>query len=213
MIPAVRANHPSMGIAIFPLNRIELGDIWYGRARLSTWEIKILPGGWASAFQRFSSLIHYPTEFLSPALEALHQQSFLDKTPLSWTQWSSLCKNTSPKLYAVADCRVCGTPRCLSMRLLNEVNQTLDTFQCRSVGARCGEESIGRRIFDTYQEIPLADASHTSSPTLDPYATAVFHTAHENVERSRPRSTLPRDKNSPSRGSLERTLGTPSLVR
>ena len=27
MIPAVRANHPSMGSAIFPLNRIELGDI------------------------------------------------------------------------------------------------------------------------------------------------------------------------------------------
>ena len=155
MLPAVRANHPSMGIAIFPLNRIELGDIWYGKARLSTWEIKILPGGWASAFQKFSSLIHYPTEFLSPALEALHQQSFLDKTPLSWTQWSNLCKNTSTKLYAVADCRVCGTPRCLSMRLLNEVNRTLDTFQCRSVGARCGEESIGRRIFDTYQDIPL----------------------------------------------------------
>ena len=128
MIPAVRANHPSMGSAIFPLNRIELGDIWYGKAKLGAWEIKVLPGGWTSAFRRFSALIRYPVEFLTPALEALHQQSFLDKTPLSWTQWSTLCKNTSPKLYAVADCRVCGTPRCLSMRLLNEVNRTLDTF-------------------------------------------------------------------------------------
>ena len=86
MIPAVRANHPSAGSAIFPLNRIELGDIWYSKAKLGTWEIKVLPGGWDRAFSRFSSLIRYLVEFFPPTLEALHQQAFLDKTPLSWTQ-------------------------------------------------------------------------------------------------------------------------------
>ena len=207
MIPAVRANHPSMGSAIFPLNRIELGDIWYGKAKLGTWEIKVLPGGWDRAFPRFSSLIRYPVEFLAPALEALHQQAFLDKTPLSWTQWSMLCKNTSPKLHAVADCRICGTPRCLSMRLLNEVNRTLDTFQCRSVGARCGEESISKRIFDTYQEIPLpSDSSPPSLPSVPP-PDPPFHTAQEGADKMSHRTPFPRNKSKTLRATHEPELG------
>ena len=207
MVPAVRANHPSMGPTIFPLNRIELGDIWYGKAKLSAWEIKLLPGGWTSAFQRFSTLIRYPVEFLSPTLEALHQQTFLDKTPLSWTQWSNLCKNTSPKLHAVADCRVCGTPRYLSMRLLNEVNRTLDTFQCRSVGARCGEESIGKRIFDTYQEFPLVDAAKAALSTPITTPTSPSNTALEKPERTSFRTALSKDKSGIARGVTDKSFG------
>ena len=32
-VPAVRANHPTVGIAVFPLSRIELGDVWFGRSK------------------------------------------------------------------------------------------------------------------------------------------------------------------------------------
>ena len=33
-VPAVQARHPSVGYAVFPLNRIELGDIWFGQTKI-----------------------------------------------------------------------------------------------------------------------------------------------------------------------------------
>ena len=179
-IPAIKANHPSVGVAVFPLNRIELGDIWYGKAKLSKWDIRPIAGGWDKAYQRFCELIRYPHEFLSPLLGVLHQQKYLDQSPLRWTQWAVDCKNTSPKLYAVSDCRVCGTPRCLSMRLLNEVNRTLDSFQCKSVGEECGGETKGKRLHDTYDELPLTAGEGVSllGPTKVPRSTR-YYTARE----------------------------------
>ena len=115
-------------------------------------DTKPLEGGWEQAFASFKSLVRYPPEFLSPMLEALRKQAFQDDTPLSWTQWSYYCKNTSPKLYALATCYRCATPRYLSMRLLNDVGHSLEYFQCDTVGARCEEESD--RILDTYNDSP-----------------------------------------------------------
>ena len=176
-VPAIQAKYPTLGIALFPLNRIELGEIWHGKARLGAWEIKLLSGGWEQAFKAFSKYIKYPPEFLRPTLEALRTQTYLDKSPLKWTQWSFDCKNTSPKLFAVAECRVCGTPRCLSMRLLNEVNRTLDDFQCQSVGTRCGEEGRKNYLYDEYREIPRSKAE--SSSQREPPPSSKYQSARE----------------------------------
>ena len=147
-VPAVKASHPTAGFALFPLNRLEVGDVWFGEAQAQRWNVEPLKGGWEEALTKFKALVRYPSEFLHPMLEALRRQTFLDDTPLSWTQWSHFCKTTSPKLYAVATCYRCATPRCLSMRLLNDVRRTLDYFQCDSLGTRCGESRD--RIHDSY---------------------------------------------------------------
>ena len=152
-VPAVKASHPTAGCAIFPLNRLEVGDVWFGETQAQRWDVKPLDGGWEHAFSSFKSLVRYLPEFLFSLLEALRKQSFQDDTPLSWTQWSYYCKNTTPKLYALVTCYRCATPRYLSMRLLNDVGRSLEYFQCDTAGARCGEDSD--KILDLYQEQPL----------------------------------------------------------
>ena len=179
-VPAVRANHPTVGIAVFPLSRIELGDVWFGRSKTDRWDIKPLPGGWDRAFLRFGELIKYPRQFLRPTLEVLQNQTCLDKTPLSWTQWSFLCKNTSRKLFAVVECRLCGTPRCLSMRLLNSVNKTLDDFQCSTSGAVCGQ--AGKQIYDSYEEPTTVE--HIGGNNITSHSTFHFHTAPDHKEET-----------------------------
>ena len=174
-VPAVQARHPSVGCAVFPLNRIELGDIWSGQAKTHRWDIKPVSGGWDKAFERFSKLIKYPPEFLRPTLEVLRKQTYLDKTPLSWTQWSFTCKNTSPKLYAVAKCHVCDTPRYLSMRLLNAVNRSLDEMQCKVLGAKCGEG--GDHIHDTFDDLLAMEL--TSPFPRSGFSTSRYQTASE----------------------------------
>ena len=164
-IPAVRACHPSLGFVLFPLNRIELGEVWFGTSRIKRWNIKPVDGGWDEATSCFKSLIKYPPEFLTPLLNVLRSQALLDGSPLSWTHWSSSCKNTSTQLYASADCHLCGNHRRLSMRLLNEVGRSLNDFQCATIGALCGVET--EAIHYQYLDLPPVNDSRRS-PTITP---------------------------------------------
>ena len=63
--------------------------------------------------------------------------------PYDGTQWSHVCKNTTSRLYATAECHCCGTPRSLSMRLLNDVGRILNDFQCAVVGLYVGKNQTG----------------------------------------------------------------------
>ena len=163
-VPAVRANHPTFGHVLFPLNRLELGDVWYGQAQTSSWHARPLDGGWDRAFTTFRTLVRYPPQFLRPLLDSLRTQTFLDSTPLRWTQWSYVCKNTTPRLYATSDCHLCGKSRSLSMRLLNDVGRTLHDFQCAHVGATCGDDTD--RIHNEYFDVP--PPAQTLAPLLTP---------------------------------------------
>ena len=78
------------------------------------------------------------------------------------------------------------------------------------MGARYREEWISKRIFDTYQEIPLTSASPPTSTPSDPFSNTHFHTAREKAYKPSHQPSLTRDNGQLSRVALEPDFSPPS---
>ena len=140
--PAARItwHKPVAMTGIFPLTRIELGDVWSQDEEIASMEIAVVVGGWLAALTIFPHYIDYPEYYLRAAMGVLRTQTFMDSTPLRWAKWKQACKTTNRMLYAFIACPECRELRSLSMRNLYSVtNLKRSSVLCADIGLTCGE--------------------------------------------------------------------------
>ena len=84
-VPAVRMFlHPSgTTVAVYPLSREELGEVWIRPEQLAEWNLLALPNLWVGAERIFQQLIDYPFEYLQVLVTVLRTQQFINGTPLT----------------------------------------------------------------------------------------------------------------------------------
>ena len=144
--PAIRITQPRTAqmIGIFPLTRIELGDVWMSNDDIAKMEIVEIEGDWLSALSLFPFYVDYPDFYLRAIMGVLRAQMFMDKTPLLWSRWRIACKTTNPQLYAFVACSQCKKLRALSMRILYTLGNSKRTdVRCSELGLSCNEDYVG----------------------------------------------------------------------
>ena len=76
--------HPAGNtIAVYPLSREELGEVWTSPEQIAEWNLIPLPNLWVGAERAFQHLIDYPFEYLQALITVLRTQQFLNGSPLT----------------------------------------------------------------------------------------------------------------------------------
>ena len=140
-LPAVRmtsVRHVD-SIGIFPLSRIELGEVWWRPEDVQQWEINPIEGGWRQALISFRDFIDYPIEYLKNIMSVLRTQQYMDGTPFKWSWWKRACRTTNELMNAVMTCPKCSCLRSLSMRTLFSISKDMRdiALECSHMGVTC----------------------------------------------------------------------------
>ena len=166
--PAVRImrTKPLLMIGIFPLTRIELGEVYTKLEELSAIDVTEVPGGWFTAPALFEPYVDYPMHYLRAAMGVLSTQMFMDSTALQWNLWKEVCKTSNKKLYASIVCPKCKQLRMLSMRNLYStlpMNLQQSVVNCTDVGLKCGEQVDD--VLEAVLPVPPPSSSSNELPT------------------------------------------------
>ena len=159
-IPAVRMTSIKHGesMGIFPLSRIELGEIWWRPEDHLQWEITPVEGGWRVAMILFKDYIDYPLDYLNAITNVLRTQQYLDNTPFKWTRWKLACRTTNVMLNVLVTCNKCHSLRSLSMRTLYSFPKNTREISviCENMGLSCMESSTSMvEYLQFHDDVPL----------------------------------------------------------
>ena len=145
--PAVRVTkkHPTLAIYIYPLSRIELGEVWSAPYLLAQIQANPFPGGWDATIQTFTHYIDYPQEYLQAMINVLRPMKFKDGTALTPEEWTRACKTTTPKMNVTIVCPQCKFLRYLSMRTLYTTSPKHKHLKltCNDMGYACRQSIEG----------------------------------------------------------------------
>ena len=142
-VPAVRMFfHPAGNtIAVYPLSREELGEVWTSPEQLAEWNLVPLPNLWVGAERAFQHLIDYPFEYLQALITVLRTQQFLNGSPLTPLMWSRACKRPSSLMSVDKTCSACDTVRTFAIRTLFTAPSRFPEWKCEQFGYECNVES------------------------------------------------------------------------
>ena len=142
-VPAVRMFfHPAGNtIAVYPLSREELGEVWTSPDQLAEWNLVPLPKLWVGAERVFQQLIDYPFEYLQALITVLRTQQFFNGSPLTPLTWSRACKRPSSLVAVDKTCSACDTVRTFAIRTLFTAPSRFPEWKCEQFGYECNIES------------------------------------------------------------------------
>ena len=142
-VPAVRMFlHPSgTTVAVYPLSREELGEVWVRPEQLAEWNLVTLPNLFVGAERIFQQLVDYPFEYLQVLVTVLRTQQFINGTPLTPALWSQACKRQSTMMSVDKTCAACDMVRTFAMRTLFTAPSRLPEWKCLQFGFECNVES------------------------------------------------------------------------
>ena len=170
LTPAVRVvkTPPDPVVTIYPLSRIELGDVWYTPQELLSVQVNPLEGGWPVALTTFHEFVDYPAEYMFTLLSVLRTSQFMDKTPVHRDLWKTACRTTNNMLNVPIPCTECKKIRYISMRTLysHKKRTTRLIMTCADVGLNCNEE------YDKVVEVLISPTSTEQSQTNEPPTTS-----------------------------------------
>ena len=140
--PAVRVRplsdaFSSTSIALFPLSREELGEVWVSEKDRSLWSVTTLPGSWRDAARVFRAHLDYPQEYLQALLVALRTHKFMDDSPLLADRWREACRQPIDLLYITVACSSCSQPRDFALRTVFSAPHVLPSWTCVALGFTC----------------------------------------------------------------------------
>ena len=141
--PAVRVRplsdaFSSTSIALFPLSREELGEVWVTEKDRSLWTVTTLPGSWRDAARVFRAHLDYPQEYLQALLVALRTHKFMDDSPLLADRWREACRQPIDLLYiTVWLVHLAAQPRDFALRTVFSAPHVLPSWSCVALGFTC----------------------------------------------------------------------------
>ena len=136
VVPAVRFSHES-GIGVFPLTKVELGDVWHVPAQLGAWQINELMGGWDELRQACIQHLTYPSVFWEELIRVLRAARFTDGSMLGWSQWGEACRYPNPHLFVPRSCTACNQPLQIPMRWIHDSALDVMRAKCGDLGRQC----------------------------------------------------------------------------
>ena len=141
-VPAVRIYRASDGatLAVYPLDREQLGEVWNTDKLLRDWVFDTLPTMWNDAQRKFLPLVEYPFEYLQALLTVLRTQQFTDRTLFSNDQWKRACRRPLTLITITKPCSSCGILRQFAARTLLTAPSSFPVWKCSHLGITCGAD-------------------------------------------------------------------------
>ena len=141
-VPAVRLFRArgDVTVAVYPLDRELLGEVWITPESLQEWYFERLPRAWADAERKFLPLIEYPLEYLQALLIVLRTQQFLDGTIFTNSTWKKACRRPIPLITISKPCSACHVVRQFAARTLLTAPKQFPPWKCSHLGMECNED-------------------------------------------------------------------------
>ena len=138
LAPAIKIDTPQT-VYIYPLSRIDLGEVWKDAEEIAKLEISILPGGWHSALEAFQYFVDYSESYLFALLSVLRSQKFMNHQEFKPEDWKRACKGEDGMIKIQARCPLCTEIRCLSMRTFytSSTRRKKLNYTCSELGFTC----------------------------------------------------------------------------
>ena len=201
VVPAVRVRAGERIVAVYPLDRESIGDVWDARRADSEWELRDLPRGWAEAVSTFRGYIDYPIEFLSNILSTLRAGNFLDNSPITPSSWREACRSPVDVMSVQSVCARCAVLRSFATRTLLTAPALFPRWNCAHFGLECSIEER-HPIYVIAPDQWLVGAreqtpSQSHTPPLDaqtsfPLDALALNSPSQQVVRGSPPSQVPR---------------------
>ena len=165
-VPAVRIYRirDQVTLAVYPLDRELLGEVWNTVEQLEEWKLETLPRGWLDAERKFLPLVEYPLEFLQALLTVLRTQQFTDGAAFSNSVWKKACRRPIPAITVAKTCSSCGVLRKFAARTLLTAPRQFPTWKCSHLGLECNDD-VEVTIYTVSPEQWQAAAKPSSAPS------------------------------------------------
>ena len=137
IVPAVCFRVGTRTIAVFPLHREAIGDMWDTDSLIAEWDFEVLPRVWSQALATFRTHIDYPIEFLQLFLTTLREGHFLDNTVITASTWRDACRSPSDLLVVQSLCFQCSSLRSFASRTLLTAPAVFPRWICSHFGLEC----------------------------------------------------------------------------
>ena len=137
VVPAVRFRVGIRTVAVFPLHREAIGDVWEVERQINEWDYESLPKVWAQAMAAFRTHIDYPIEFLQLFLTTLRSGHFLDNTLISSSTWRDACRSPTDLLVVQSICSRCSFLRSFATRTVLTAPSVFPKWSCPHFGLEC----------------------------------------------------------------------------
>ena len=151
-------------LAVYPLDRELLGEVWNTAEQLEEWKLEPLPRAWLDAERKFLPLVEYPLEFLQALLTVLRTQQFTDGAAFSNSVWKKACRRPIPAITVAKTCSSCGVLRKFAARTLLTAPRQFPTWKCAHLGLECNDD-VEVTIYTVSPEQWQAAAKPSSAPS------------------------------------------------
>ena len=141
-VPAVRIFRvrDDVTLAVYPLDREQLGEVWNTQDSLDEWVFERLPRAWADAERKFLPLVEYPLEYLQALLTVLRTQQFTDGAQFTNEVWKKACRRPISAITITKTCSSCNTLRQFAARTLLTAPSQFPQWVCAHFGMQCRED-------------------------------------------------------------------------
>ena len=165
-VPAIRIYRirDQVTLAVYPLDRELLGEVWNTVEQLEEWKLESLPRGWLDAERKFLPLVEYPLEFLQALLTVLRTQQFTDGAAFSNSVWKKACRRHIPAITVAKTCSSCGVLRKFAARTLLTAPRQFPTWKCYHLGLECNDD-VEVTLYTVSPEQWQAAAKPSSAPS------------------------------------------------
>ena len=157
-IPAVKLSSSDGSFGVFPLSRVELGDVWCSEEEMCPWYMKGGKREWTKARALFARMIDYPPPFLEALMKVLAEGVYADGQQVTTKNWRIGLLAKRAKVPVDLCCDTCGKGHRGNMGWLTDHSLTSSTFLCSSVGSVCSREDKAPERRETVTETPEIEA-------------------------------------------------------
>ena len=166
VIPAVRFNAGTRNVAVFPLHREAIGNVWETESQLAQWNFQVLPKVWAQAIPTFRGHIDYPIEFLQLFISTLRSGHYMDNSAISTSTWDDACRLPTDQMVVQSICSRCSVMRSFAARTLLTASSVFPKWNCSHFGLECNVDEQ-HPIFSIAPDqwlMGIRDSSQSSTP-------------------------------------------------